>query len=85
MKFLITKASDLDYFEIKEVSTLEELLTLRKEIGEDVIIEDNWYYLNPVAEAILHNNYPNYHFTPSQVEEICACQYELQIYDDYIE
>lgn len=82
MKFLITKASDLNYFEIKEVSTLKELLTLREEIGEDVIIEESWYYDNPIAKTILCSNYQ---FSPQKIEEICACQYELQIYDDYIE
>lgn len=82
MKFLVTKASDLNYFEVKEVFTLEELLTLHKEIGEDVIIADSWYYGNPLAKTVLRFHY---HFSPQQVEEICACQYELQIYDDAIE
>lgn len=82
MKFLITKASDLHYFEVKEVSTLEELLTLRKEIGADVIIGDSWYYLNPIAETVLRSNYQ---LSPQKAKEVCACQYELQIYDDCIE
>ena len=84
MKFLITKASDINYFETKEVSTLEELLAFREETGEDVIIGDNWYYGNSISNAVL-SLHTDYNLSPEKVEEICACQYELQIYDDYIE
>lgn len=84
MKFLVTKASDLNYFEIKEVSTLEELLAFRKETEEDIIIGDNWYYGNPIRKEIL-SLHTDYNLSPEKVEEIGACQYELQIYDDAIE
>lgn len=84
MKFIVTKASDINYFEIKEVSTLEELLAFREETGEDVIIGENWYYRNPISNAIL-SLCADYNLSPEKVEEICACSYELQIYDDYIE
>ena len=84
MKFIVTKASDINYFETKEVSTLEELFAFCEETGEDVIIGKNWYYRNPFSNAILSFR-TDYNLSPEKVEEICACQYELQIYDDYIE
>lgn len=40
MTFKITKTSDWDYSEFKEISTIEELMAFRDEVDKELIITD---------------------------------------------
>lgn len=40
MTFKITKTSDNTYSEFKEISTIEELIAFKEEVGKELIITD---------------------------------------------
>ena len=78
MKFVITRTSDDEYIKIKEISTLEELINFRKEVG-DIIITHNFWYESEEIERI-KRYYPNIN-----TEEVVTIPNEIEIYDDYRE
>ncbi len=59
MKVAVTKASDYDYIEYKEMNSLEELREFISENG-DVIVrdnQDNMQYEDAVLEILIYDDY----------------------------
>ena len=59
MKVAVTKASDYDYIEYKEMNSLEELREFISENG-DVIVRDNqnpMRYEDAVLEILIYDDY----------------------------
>ena len=59
MKVAITRASDWDYIEYKEMNSLEELREFIRENG-DVIVRDNQHHMryeDAVLEVLIYDDY----------------------------
>lgn len=79
MDFIITKASDDNYYDVMSFDTLQELIHYFEAIQEEMILSESLWYNS--ANGIRR-------FKPKwadDAEDIAACKYELKIYDDYIE
>ena len=80
MKFVITRTSDNDYIEVKEFSTLEELIDFRNEVGQLVISRNFWYNAGKEGIENIKKWYPNIN-----AEEIVSIPNGIEIYDSYRE
>ena len=63
MKFTVNKASQdwrIDYMDIIEINTLEELLNYHDKVGHPIIINRNWQNMQP-------NQYPDYFDCPFDI------------------
>ena len=59
MKVAVTRASDWDYIEYKEMNSLEELREFIRENG-DVIVRDNQHHMqygDAVLEILIYDDY----------------------------
>jgi len=81
MKFIITRTSSDDYMEIKEISTIEELIKFRNEVREKIIIKRNFWY-NEGEEGI--KNISEW-YSNVDAKEVVTIPNEIEIYDDYRE
>ena len=81
MKFVISKASNDYWRNVKNFKDLKDLLKYHEKMGEDLIISDNdWKGEDPVDIM--------YYLRIDDIEiakEISKIDYEIQIYDDYRE
>ena len=78
MDFLITKASNEEWYELKYFDTIQELMTFFYNGKCPLIIN-----LNHWRDAQrIHKWMPEW---AEDAEDIAHCKYELKIYDDYIE
>lgn len=80
IKVVIIKASDDYWYQLRTIPNLESLLTICRQKG-DIIIRKNWRYKNDSKDI--------YRFwdgmSLKDAKEISECEFELEIYDDYIE
>lgn len=80
IKVIMTRTSEDYWYEIKTISSLEELLAICKDKG-DLILKENWR-LKDDPELILQ-------FwdgmTIEDAKEASECKFEIEIYDDYRE
>jgi len=81
MKFIITRTSSDDYMEIKEISTIEELIKFRNEVKEKIIIKRNFWY-NEGEEGI--KNISEW-YSNVDAKEVVTIPNGIEIYDDYRE
>ena len=80
MKFLVTRTSDDSLGKVKTINTLEELLNFMREQKQPLIIMNNFFYKEDAAKIA-----DTYEITIQQAIQLCASQYEIEIYDDYRE
>lgn len=81
MKAMITRASESYFVEVKDFNTLEDLLKFIENEGENrVIIEKKWDW-NDVDSLMRHWD----GMTIDLAKEIIKCEYEVMIYDGYVE
>lgn len=73
MIILISKASDRSWHQIKEINTMEELLKINDRLVVERMLEkwNEWYNLDSLS--------------PEEVKLIEKVEYEVTIYDAYIE
>lgn len=79
MDFIVTKASDDNYYDLMYFDTLQELMHYFEVIQCEMILGENLWYDD--ADAIRRFK-PNW---ADDAEDIALCKYELEIYDSYIE
>ena len=77
MDFIISKTSNVRYFNIQHFNTLQDLTDFLDDRGEDIIIKqaDITYYLSDPDDIT----------TGFSKDQIKNCNYELEIYDDWRE
>ena len=79
MKFTISRTSSDSVFEVKEFTTIEEIINFINENGNPVIIQkSNWYQEEDIEN--LEKWYPHVN-----VKELVTIPYEIEIYDDFRE
>lgn len=80
IKVVIIKASDDYWYQLRTIPNLESLLTICRQKG-DIIVRKNWRYKDDPKDI--------YRFwdgmSLKDAKEISECEFELEIYDDYIE
>lgn len=91
MKFILTDANR-SFIKIIDIDSLESLLKFmnvnHKQRG--LVIEENYYYLHP-DEPIEFKAWANRNLPEAlkesgiTIKDYCKIQYELMIYDDWIE
>lgn len=79
MKFVISRASSDSVFEVKDFTTIEEIINFMNENNNPLIIQKSSWYQEEDIEN-MEKWYPNVN-----VKELVTIPYELEIYDDYIE
>lgn len=78
MDFLITKASNEEWYELKYFDTIQELMNFFDNGKCRLIIDLNhWRDVQHIRKWL-----PEW---AEDAEDIAHCKYELKIYDDYIE
>ncbi len=80
MKFVITRTSSDDYMEIKEISTIEELIKFRNEVGKIIINCNFWYNKGEEVVKDISEWYPNVN-----AKEVVTIPDGIEIYDYYRE
>lgn len=78
MDFLITKASDDEWYDLRYFDDLQELMEFFDKGKHRLIIDRNYW----TADQLRKFGPVNWR---DDAEDIAHCQYELHIYDDYIE
>lgn len=79
MDFFIRKASDYDWYDLKYFDTIQELMEFYEACDNQIIIGTNiWTDAHYIRESGPKG-------WKNDAEDIAHCQYELLIYDDYIE
>jgi hypothetical protein len=81
MKFVIVKASDDYWRRIKEFKNLKDLLKYREKMGDDLIISDNHWKGEDPVDIMRFLRIEDIEIA----KEISEIDYEIEIYDDYIE
>lgn len=79
MKFIVTKASDDEYFKTIELFNLEQLMRFMEKKG-DIVIQRNFDSWEDIDDIQKWRG-----VTKEQAEEIKNIKYNILIYDDYIE
>jgi spore coat polysaccharide biosynthesis predicted glycosyltransferase SpsG len=79
MKFTVKKASSYEYFEIVEISDLDQLMQFVEKEGS-VVIQDNDDFYESVEVIQEWRG-----ITKKEAEEIKSIKHEILIYDDYLE
>jgi spore coat polysaccharide biosynthesis predicted glycosyltransferase SpsG len=79
MKFTVKKASSYEYFEIVEISDLDQLMQFVEKEGS-VVIQDNDDFYESVKVIQEWRG-----ITKKEAEEIKSIKHEILIYDDYLE
>lgn len=82
-KFLITKASDDEFYKIETLS-LEGLIRLYKSTGQ-IILKRNFFYNKHIDKEILPFIQDGFNCSLEKAIEISQIEDEIKIYDDYIE
>ena len=78
MKFVISRASNDDVHEIKNFTSLADLIEFQEKQQHSIILRKNfWFQENPQD---IKEWYPHI-----DADTIVTIPYELEIYDDYIE
>ena len=88
MLILITKASSDYWYDFIEEDSIENLIGRFAHSGHlphDLIIKENFYYQAYSYEIREAFNLPFSLAATEQALKIAKCQYEIQIYDDWIE
>lgn len=83
-KFLITKASDDDFYKIETLS-LEGLIRLYKSVGQIVLRRNFFYNKKHIDKEILPFIQDGFYCSLEKAIEISQIEDEIVIYDDYIE
>lgn len=79
MKFVITRTSSDSYLDVKNFSTIEELINFMNKEQQPLIIERNFAFnedIENIQEWCSHGVNPH---------EIVTIPYSIEIYDDYRE
>lgn len=80
MVFLMLKASDYEWFDFVEYSTLEEMLIDMEKSDYAFILDKNQLKADPDRVKEWLNIESDY-----IANQIAQCEYEITIYDSYIE
>ena len=80
MLVFVTKASDDDWYDFKEVNTLDDLMKIH---DRGVIVEENDFYNNPMEAEGFFDFWNG--FKKEDISRIISAKYHIIIYDSYIE
>lgn len=80
MVFLMLKASDYEWYDFAEFSTLEEMLIAMEKDGHPFVLDKNQLRADPNRVKEWLNIESDY-----VANQVAQCEYEITIYDDYLE
>ena len=79
MKFVISRTSSDSFFEVKNFSTVEEIINFMNENNNPLIIQENFWYQEEDIKN-MEEWFPNVN-----VKELVTIPYGIEIYDEYRE
>ena len=80
MTVVITKTSNEDWYQIRNIDTIEDLMRISKK-DKRYIVQENWWYGDDPKEMIEFWD----KMTLEDAKIITTLPYEVEIYDDYRE
>lgn len=80
MEFLVTKANHDTWHRFKTFNSLEQLINYKNRCRHDIIISKNFNYKHPI-NVIMYT----FETTAEDAKKISETEYEIKVYNDYLE